>query len=50
MALFKLVEPETKLAIGLRFLAGGDPLDLKLIYDVSKDYIYKTVCGRSSTP
>ena len=39
----QLVEPETKLAIGLRFLAGGDPLDLKLIYDVSKDYIYKTV-------
>ena len=37
------MEPETKLAICLRFLAGGDPLDLKLIYDVSKSYVYSCV-------
>ena len=39
----QVVRPETKLAVGLRFLAGGDPIDLKLIYDVSKNYVYKCV-------
>lgn len=35
-----VVGAETKLAIALRFMAGGDVLDLQLIYDVSKDYVY----------
>ena len=39
----ELIAVETKLAIGLRFVAGGDPLDLKLIYDVDKSYIYRCV-------
>ena len=30
---------EAKLAIALRFLAGGSPLDLQLIYCVSKSYV-----------
>ena len=34
-----VVEPQVKLAIALRFLAGGAPLDLKLIYHVSKSYV-----------
>ena len=38
-----LVEAETKLAIGLRFLAGGDVHDLKYIYDVSSSYVYTCV-------
>lgn len=38
-----LVLPETRLAMALRFLAGGDPLDLKLIYDVSKSFVYDSV-------
>ena len=36
----QLVLPETKLAIALRFLCRGQPLDLKLIYDVSVPYVY----------
>ena len=36
----EVVEVETKLAMALRFLAGGDVLDLQLIYDVSKGYVY----------
>ena len=36
----QLVAPETKVAIALRYLAGGSPLDLKLIYDVSRSYVY----------
>ena len=39
----QVVMVETKVAIGLRFMAGGDPLDLQLIYDVSKPYVYKCV-------
>ena len=39
----KHVEPEVKLAICLRYMAGGDPLDLKLIYKVSRSYIYHCV-------
>ena len=39
----KLVWVQTKLAIALRFLAGGSPLDLKLIYDVSVSYVYHCV-------
>jgi hypothetical protein len=38
-----VVAPEVKLAIALRYLAGGDPLDLKLIYHVSKKYVYDCV-------
>ena len=38
-----LISVETKLAIGLRFMAGGEPLDLKLIYDVDKSYIYTCI-------
>ena len=30
-----LVEPETKLAIALRFMAGGSPHDLWMLYDVT---------------
>ena len=36
-----VVEAETKLAMGLRFMAGGDVHDLKYIYDVSWAYVYK---------
>ena len=39
----ELISSEAKLAICLRYLAGGDPKDLKLIYHVGVDYIYKTV-------
>ena len=39
----EVVQPETKLAMGLRIMAGGDPLDLSLIYAVSKSYVYKCV-------
>ena len=39
----ELVPPEVKLAIALRFLAGGSPLDLQLLYHVSKSYVYKCV-------
>jgi len=38
-----VVAPEVKLAIALRYLAGGDPLDLKLIYHVGKMYVYDCV-------
>ena len=38
-----VVIPEVKLAIALRYLAGGDPLDLRLLYHVSKSYVYKCV-------
>ena len=38
-----IVEPATKLALCLRFMAGGDPLDLKLIYKVDISYVYKCV-------
>ena len=38
-----LVPNAVKLAIGLRYLAGGDPLDLFLIYHVSLGYVYKCV-------
>ena len=31
------------MAIALRFLAGGSPLDLRLIYHVSKSYVYDCV-------
>ena len=34
------VDCRVKLAIALRFLAGGSPLDLRLIYYVSKSYVY----------
>ena len=32
-----------KLAIALRYLAGGSQLDLRLIYHVSSCYVYKCV-------
>ena len=38
-----VVEPETKLAMALRYLAGGSPLDLRLIYAVSKSYVYDCI-------
>ena len=38
-----VVRPVVKLAIALRYLAGGDPLDLKLIYHVSKSYVMDCV-------
>jgi hypothetical protein len=39
----QVVRPEVKLAMALRFLAGGSPLDLKLIYYVSYSYVYDCV-------
>ena len=42
-----VISPEVKLAIALRYLAGGDVLDLKLIYKVSRSYVYKcAVCTK----
>ena len=38
-----VVPNAVKLAIGLRYLAGGDPLDLFLIYNVSLSYVYKCI-------
>ena len=38
-----VVSAEVKLAICLRYLAGGDTLDLKLIYHVSRKYVYDCV-------
>ena len=35
-----LIEPATKLAMSLRFLAGGAVLDIKLIYHVSKSMVF----------
>ena len=37
------VELPTRLAIALRYFAGGDPLDLKLIYGVSKAFVMTCV-------
>ena len=39
----QLVMPEVKLAMALRFLAGGSPLDLKLIYHVSTSFVYDSI-------
>ena len=39
----RVVPNAVKLAIGLRYLAGGDPLDLFLIYHVSLGYVYKCI-------
>ena len=39
----QIVDVRVKLAIALRFCAGGTPLDLRLIYRVSHDYVYKCV-------
>ena len=38
-----LVEPEVKLAVTLRFLAGGMVEDLRMIYHMSKAYVYECV-------
>ena len=38
-----VIEPSTKLAVCLRFLAGGQILDLQLIYHLSKSVCYKYV-------
>ena len=38
-----VVAPAVKLAIALRFFAGGSPLDLQLIYHVSKSYVYDCI-------
>ena len=32
-----------RLAIALRYFAGGDPLDLKLIYCISKHTVYRCI-------
>ena len=37
------VQTEAKLAMALRYLAGASPLDLELIYMVSKSYVYDCV-------
>ena len=39
----ELVRNEVKLAIALRYLAGGDPKDLWMIYGVSYSYVYQCV-------
>jgi len=39
------VHPATVLAIGLRFLAGDQALDLKVCYRLSETAIYKCVCA-----
>jgi hypothetical protein len=39
----ELVLPEVKLAIALRYLAGGSHLDLRLLYHVSSSFVYKCV-------
>lgn len=38
-----LVDPETKLAVALRFFAGGQILDIKLIYKLSMSMCYQCV-------
>ena len=35
----EVVRPETKLAIALRYFAGGSPLDLEMIYHVAKSTV-----------
>ena len=40
-----VVSAEVKLAIALRYFAGGDVLDLMLIYGVSKPHVYTCVYG-----
>jgi hypothetical protein len=42
----EVVQPETKLAMGLRIMAGGDPLDLSLIYMLSQRATSTSVYGR----
>ena len=39
----ELIVPEVRLAVALRFLAGGSPLDLKLIYKIEKMEVYRCV-------
>ena len=39
----EVVPPEVKLAIALRFYAGGAVLDLMFIYHVSKSFVYDCV-------
>ena len=46
----RVVSNAVKLAIGLRYMAGGDPQDLFLIYRVSLPYVYKCVLFGLSTP
>ena len=38
-----IIKPEVKLAIALRYLAGGSHLDLRLIYHVSSSFVYSCV-------
>ena len=45
-----VVPDAAQLAMALRYLAGGDPQDLYLIYHVSIGYVYLDVSGLSSTP
>ena len=37
------IELPVRLAVALRYFAGGDPLDLKLIYCTSKQTVYRTI-------
>ena len=37
------IQVQTRLAVALRYLAGGDPLDLKIIYDMSKEMVMRCV-------
>ena len=37
------IELPVRLAVALRYFAGGDPLDLKLIYCISKTQVYRTI-------
>ena len=43
-----VVPVEVKLAIALRFFAGGMVLDLRLIYHVSQNYVYQCVWNGNS--
>ena len=37
------IELPVRLAVALRYFAGGDPLDLKLIYCIGKTQVYRTI-------
>ena len=37
------IELPVRLAVALRYFAGGDPLDLKLIYCISKQTVYRCI-------
>eukprot|EP00965_Chrysotila_dentata_P165579 5467641-Pleurochrysis_carterae.AAC.1 len=39
----QLISPHVRLAAALRYLAGGDPLDLQLIYSLSRNEVYRNL-------